>query len=752
MHMYRHRTIVAFTSALLVSRRYTLGAIAESQHHHTIFDSTSQRLISTTTNPAAATTIATSATTTITRDTMATCTDPNMYTQLRDEASAFVNEFNNMYEKKHEAFEQQFWGTKMALKDTADVTYSAENLSKTKKDMEDLLSDPTILEKAVALHTALLASNPATASSESKRDDTTNNTINDSSVLLKILSIIVRTCNCYTMSPVAKAFREKCSQYESQLEVARNQMKLGYMMATTNGTTNTVSESKEEPNDISTTTATSTTFVEASSVALRNLVRTSPDEAIRQSAYDGLRSIGTFVLHNGFIEIIKLRNQLAKALGFLDYYDYKVTNAEGFGKLKLFEMLDGLEQGTRSIMNIGRKELVTRHGEDVLQPWNTGYKMAGSIIVKMDPYFPFSKSVERYVRSYAALNIRYEGATMNLDLLDRKNKYSNGFCHWPKPAWIKSDGSWQPAVTNFTSLADPKAIGSGLTALQTLMHEAGHAAHFANIKQPSPLFSQERAPTSVAYAENQSMFLDSLVGDAAWRARYALDTNGTPLPFEIIEEEIRAVHPFAVFQLRAMLAVSYFEKALYELPEEEVTVENVQALADSIELEIQGGFSGRPLFSIPHLVSDEASCYYHGYTLAEMSVHQTRAYFKNKYGYIVDNPNVGPEITKAYWESGNSRPFLDLVRDLTGKDLSGSDWIASLNESVEDKVIREREEYDNAIQNSSISSINDNIDLNMTVKFVDGDEIIADSSLVNGGILEACQQFEAFVAARIASS
>ena len=65
---------------------------------------------------------------------------------------------------------------------------------------------------------------------------------------------------------------------------------------------------------------------------------------------------------------------------------------------------------------------------------------------------------------------------MNLDLLERQNKYSNGFCHWPKVAWTKPDGSWQPSEANFTSLADPKAIGSGHTALVTLMHEAGHAA------------------------------------------------------------------------------------------------------------------------------------------------------------------------------------------------------------------------------------------------------------------------------------
>ena len=37
-------------------------------------------------------------------------------------------------------------------------------------------------------------------------------------------------------------------------------------------------------------------------------------------------------------------------------------------------------------------------------------------------------------------------------------------------------------------------LGSGRTALVTLLHEGGHAAHMANIDQPSPFFGQERAP------------------------------------------------------------------------------------------------------------------------------------------------------------------------------------------------------------------------------------------------------------------
>ena len=50
--------------------------------------------------------------------------------------------------------------------------------------------------------------------------------------------------------------------------------------------------------------------------------------------------------------------------------------------------------------------------------------------------------------------------------------------------------------------------------------------------------------------------------------------------------------------LRGMLAVPYFEKALYELPEEQLTVEALVQLADRIEADLQGGLSPRPLLSV----------------------------------------------------------------------------------------------------------------------------------------------------------
>ena len=61
--------------------------------------------------------------------------------------------------------------------------------------------------------------------------------------------------------------------------------------------------------------------------------------------------------------------------------------------------------------------------------------MAGDLTKRMDPYFPFEKSVEMWGRSFSKLGISYKSATMDLDLLDRKGKYSNGTC---EPTFLSS--------------------------------------------------------------------------------------------------------------------------------------------------------------------------------------------------------------------------------------------------------------------------------------------------------------------------
>jgi len=177
---------------------------------------------------------------------------------------------------------------------------------------------------------------------------------------------------CITVeSEEAKKLRAEATKIEGQLEAARNHLSLG---ATINGK-----------------------FEEMSSVGLRNKVRVDPDEEVRKACYEGLTKIGDFVTSNGFVELVKVRNRMAKQLGYLDFYDYKVTNAEGFGKVALFEILDTLEAGTRPIMEEARKHFSNeKGGESALEPWNISFKMAGDVTRRMDPYFPFEKSVEQW--------------------------------------------------------------------------------------------------------------------------------------------------------------------------------------------------------------------------------------------------------------------------------------------------------------------------------------------------------------------
>jgi len=191
-----------------------------------------------------------------------------------------------------------------------------------------------------------------------------------------------------------------------------------------------------------------------------------------------------------------------------------------------------------------------------------------------------------------------------------------------------------------------------------------------------------------------------------------------------------------------MISVPYFEKALYELPEEEVTAERILQLADEIEHRVGGGPSALPLTAVPHILSDEASCYYHGYVLAEMAVHQTRAFFLERDGHIVDNPSVGPTLAEAFWRPGNSAVFLDLVKSLTDKPLTGDAWVKELEKPMEEVLRDEQKEYEAAV--AAGAAVQEELDLGMRVRIIDGDTIIADSKS-EGSFVAAASKFEAHV-------
>ena len=460
---------------------------------------------------------------------------------------------------------------------------------------------------------------------------------------------------------------------------------------------------------------------EGSSTVLSANIRASDDPVVRQTSHQALLDLEQWVLTNGFIPLIRMRNQFARSLGFDNFFDYSVKKTEQMTTPELFVILDDFERRTRDRNTQSIVELVAKHGPESIKPYNFSFTWGGDSVRDLDPYVPFSKSLRRWVESFGRLGIDFKGATLSLDLLDRKGKYQNGFCHGPIPSFY-DDGRWVAAEVNFTSNAKPDQIGSGLDGIETLFHEGGHAAHFSNIAQNAPCFSQEFAPTSMAYAETQSMFCDSLIGDADWLKTYATDPAGNPVPDAIIRAQIESKQPFSAYSERGILVVPYFEQAIYALDDAEVTPEKLTHMARDAEKRILGlEVAPRPLLAIPHLLSNEAACSYQGYLLANMAVYQTRAYFMEQYGYLTDNPNIGPLLAQHYWNPGNGVSHDATIRSLTGEGFNARYLADQCNLTVDDawKAQEARIAQLNGRERAAVQG------LNAAIKVVDGDRILA---------------------------
>ena len=128
-----------------------------------------------------------------------------------------------------------------------------------------------------------------------------------------------------------------------------------------------------------------------------------------------------------------------------------------------------------------------------------------------------------------------------------------------------------------------------------------------------------------------------------------------------------------------------------------------------------------------------------------MAVHQMRAFVLERDGALVDNERIGETLETNFWRPGNTEPFLDLVLKCTGEPLSGDAWVKELQVPVDDLVRHERADYDRALLDANEPDAD--VDLDMRVRLVDGDAVLADTS-VAGSFLDACARFEAHVAAK----
>lgn len=465
-----------------------------------------------------------------------------------------------------------------------------------------------------------------------------------------------------------------------------------------------------------------------------------PDERVRKACYEGQLQVERFVLENGYLELVALRNRMAERRGYADFYDLRANETEGMSKADLFGLIDPLVQPFVARAALVTEQAVATIGPSVVEPWNQTYYTRGGAMARADVYFSAKRALPNWIRTFAALGIGYRGATLTLDLVRRPGKFSNGFMQAPGIT-VDANGARTSARINATAFANIGKTGSGMSLQRTLLHECGHAAHFACMEGHIPAQVSEYFPMPSSLMETQSKFCDGMMDLPAWRARYTMDGDGRPMPVETILDLLRAEHGSRALVGVNGLATILGERSVYEMAPSALTADRLLKETRWLETNLIGCGSSRPLFSVPHLVDGPSACAYHGYLLANMGVAALRDHFLQRDGFLVDNPKIGQDLRLSIWRLGARTTLPAAIQQLTGRPFSPDAYVRQSLADTDRVCAAAKDEIKRARQVPIPVSI-DHADLEAHVRLMHGNELIADNT---NGFGEMCAAFTRWI-------
>ena len=578
-------------------------------------------------------------------------------------AKALLDYLNTTYPKLHTAYEELFWISYMGDHSVNPAKDEAQNNKELFTTNEEL---------SEAINSFLIKS---------------TGTIKESLLLWR------KFFDCYQVPAKTKELKKKITELETLIEKKRATRKEGYSDPVTKK------------------------FVKKSENAMRGMVATENNEAVRKAVFDAMQELARTGVED-YVALVGLRNEFARMIGFEDYYAYKLNLEEGMTKKELFGLWDTIYDKTKyAFADIRALEKKEKPG--LRRPWNFGFMLAGSFMKEEDPYYPFGQALTRWGQSFAALGISFKKGTLVLDLLDRAGKYSNGFCHWPELVRFEN-GKRIPARAQLTCNVVQGIPGQSDQGYDTLFHEGGHAAHLLNCEMKNVCVNHEFPPMSTAWAETQSMFLDTVCSSIEWQTRYAKNDKGEIYPFELFERRVKELHVTSPLGMMGIMAVCAFEKSVYEA--KSLTPEKVLGFArTTFKKYFDRSEDSLMLLNIPHIYSWDSSCSYQGYGLAQLGLQQWRDYFFKKYGYIVDNPNIGKEMKKV-WAFGSSKTFPELIKIATGKKLSATPYVTAVTRSIPASLKLAKERIATLATKPHFTKT---IELDATIKMTSGKDVIA---------------------------
>jgi peptidyl-dipeptidase A len=400
---------------------------------------------------------------------------------------------------------------------------------------------------------------------------------------------------------------------------------------------------------------------------LKEILRESDDQDLRRQAWEASKQIGTQVA-GLLIELVEFRNDIARSIGFQDYYRMGITLQE-LDEDELFAIFDELDQLVSPVYRDYKANLDAELAEYFgltpgdLRPWHYG-----------DPFFQEAPAANPALRKFLAdtyANQDIEALTLRFyqaiglevsdvlalsDLYEREGKQQHAYC-------IHVDRKGDVRI-----LANIKPNDKWMS---TMLHECGHAVYDKYLDMDLPYILRE--PAHILFTEAIAMLMGRLETDPDWLITYA----GVPA------KDTRSLANQLWQQLRGQLLImarwvpvmSYFERALYQDPRQDRNT-LWWDLEERFQMVPRPEGRDAPDWAAKiHLGT--APVYYHNYLMGELVASQLRHYIEARVlngsedvGHrFVTDPVVGDFLTERVFRPGGLRHWQGALEFATGERL-----------------------------------------------------------------------------------
>ena len=402
-------------------------------------------------------------------------------------------------------------------------------------------------------------------------------------------------------------------------------------------------------------------------------LRESTDGAYRKKVWEASKSVGPVVIGD-LMELVRARNEAARAAGFENYYRMSMTLSEQ-DEGELAAVFEELERLTREPFLAMKRELdaelAKRYGIDPeeMRPWHYQdpyFQEAPSVgEVDFDAYYKGRDIAELATVFYAGLGMPVEDIISRSDLYERAGKNPHAFC------------------TNIDRSGDIRILCNLVDNgqwMETMLHELGHGVYDKYIDMELPWLL--RTFPHLCLTEASAMFFGRLSQDQGWmKAALGLGDEEAARIAPALKKSLRAKQ--LVFA-RWVQVMFNFERELYRDPDQDLNA-LWWDLKEKYQFVKRPEGRDEPDFAAKiHIISSPA--YYHNYMLGEMIASQLGDCLKRRFAGgggetgVYGNRAVGDFFREVVYGPGNILPWDEHVEKVTGEPLSAKYFVAQFVE------------------------------------------------------------------------